>query len=104
MAAAMGMENAIFEQNGEVRFGLTYMTGALVKFGQWVAARLSGERAHDGAVYLLLWLGLVSGGVLGAIAYPHFGLGALWFTAALLAVAALIMLGSTGPARETHRP
>jgi uncharacterized membrane protein YoaK (UPF0700 family) len=30
MAAAMGAENAVFEHDGEVRIGLTYMTGTRV--------------------------------------------------------------------------
>ncbi|RYF92413.1 MAG: DUF1275 domain-containing protein, partial [Caulobacteraceae bacterium] len=34
MALAMGAENAVFEREGEVHIGLTYMTGTLVKLGQ----------------------------------------------------------------------
>ncbi|WP_122465249.1 DUF1275 family protein [Brevundimonas lutea] len=45
MALAMGAENAVFELNGEVRIGLTYMTGTLVKLGQRItAALLGGDR------------------------------------------------------------
>lgn len=91
MVLAMGAENAVFEQNGEVRIGLTYMTGTLVKLGQRLAdATLGGDR-FAWTAYLLLWLGLVAGAVAGALLYPRFGLGALWFAAAaaaLLAVAA----------------
>ena len=39
MALAMGAENAVFEREGEVHIGLTYMTGTLVKFGQRLAGR-----------------------------------------------------------------
>ena len=34
VAFAMGAENMLFEADGEVRIGLTYMTGTLVKIGQ----------------------------------------------------------------------
>ena len=37
LAAAMGAVNSAFEENGDTRFGLTYMTGALVKIGQRLA-------------------------------------------------------------------
>ena len=41
-AMCMGAENTLFEREGEVSFGLTYMTGALVKIGQGLATMLSG--------------------------------------------------------------
>jgi uncharacterized membrane protein YoaK (UPF0700 family) len=94
MAAAMGAENAVFADNGEVRIGLTYMTGALVKLGQGIAEALLGRDRFGWTPYLKLWCGLVTGGLGGALAYHHFGLGALWSAAiaaaALAAVAARI--------------
>jgi uncharacterized membrane protein YoaK (UPF0700 family) len=39
MVLAMGAENAVFQRNGDVGLGLTYMTGALVKAGQRIAPR-----------------------------------------------------------------
>jgi len=88
MGLAMGAENAVFEEDGEVRIGLTYMTGTLVKVGQRVATALRGGPAMAWAPYLGLWAGLVTGGLLGAISYPHFGLGALWIAAAVAATLA----------------
>lgn len=82
MAMAMGAENGIFERNGEVAIGLTYMTGTLVKFGQRVAAAFLGGDRLAWAPYLLLWLGLISGASAGAAIYPHLGLQALWIAAA----------------------
>lgn len=79
LCAAMGTVNAMFERDGEVRVGLTYMTGALVKAGQSIAGRLSGE--GGGAAYgahLLLWMALACGAVLGAIAFQTAGAKALW--------------------------
>nr|WP_295664081.1 YoaK family protein [Polymorphobacter sp.] len=81
MVLAMGAENAVFERDGEV-VGLTYMTGTLVKLGQRLTATLIGGDRFAWAPYLLLWLGLVSGAVAGAMVFPMLGLGALWLAAA----------------------
>jgi len=78
MALAMGAENAVFEENGDVRIGLTYMTGTLVKFGQRLASAAMGGDRFAWAPYLLLWVGLVCGGVAGATAYYAMNLSALW--------------------------
>jgi uncharacterized membrane protein YoaK (UPF0700 family) len=88
MGLAVGAENAVFEEDGEVRIGLTYMTGTLVKVGQRLAAALRGGPAFAWASYLGLWAGLVTGGALGAVSYPHLGLGALWIAAAVAATLA----------------
>src|SRR6201996_8777028 len=39
---AMGLENAVFQIEGGSGLGLTYVTGALVKVGQLIAAALTG--------------------------------------------------------------
>lgn len=90
VAAAMGAENATFERDGEVSIGLTYMTGALVKLGQRLAGVLMGGPKLAWAPYLLLWLGLVSGAVLGASVWPALGLSSLW----LAAGTALVLSGA----------
>jgi uncharacterized membrane protein YoaK (UPF0700 family) len=91
MVLAMGAENAVFEREGEVHIGLTYMTGTLVKFGQHLTAALMGGGGRAWQPYLLLWLGLALGAMAGALCYPVLGLGNLWLaalTAALFAAAA----------------
>jgi len=91
MALAMGAENAVFEENGDVRIGLTYMTGTLVKVGQRLASAAMGGDRFAWAPYLLLWAGLVCGGVAGATAYHALNLSALWIgvvAAAILAATA----------------
>ncbi len=90
MAAAMGAENSVFEREGEVAFGLTYMTGTLVKLGQRLTAALLGGPRFGWLPYLLLWIGLVGGAVAGALAHPRLGLAALWVAAAAAAVLAAI--------------
>ena len=67
-AAAMGAENATFSRDGDVQIGLTYMTGTLVKFAQRLALALQGRKDTGWFSFLLLWVGLVCGGVLGALA------------------------------------
>ncbi len=101
MAFAMGAENAIFEHQGEVRVGLTYMTGALVKFGQRVAGALMGGPPMAWAPHLTLWLGLVGGAIAGALIYPLLELGSLW--AAVVAAGVLALYAFTvRPARLTQ--
>ena len=90
MALAMGAENAVFEKDGEAPFGLTYMTGTLVKLGQRLAAALAGGPRWAWAPYLLLWAGLVCGAVLGALAHAAVGLQGLWLAATVAAVAAAV--------------
>jgi uncharacterized membrane protein YoaK (UPF0700 family) len=85
---AMGAENAVFQRNGDVGLGLTYMTGTLVKIGQRIAAALTGGDRWAWVPFACLWLGLASGGALGAFAYLRWGVLALWAAAALVAVLA----------------
>ncbi len=54
---AMGMENAVFQIHGGAGLGLTYVTGALVKVGQLVAAALTGGDRFGWVPNLLLWAG-----------------------------------------------
>jgi uncharacterized membrane protein YoaK (UPF0700 family) len=90
-AFCMGMENTLFEREGSVSFGLTYMTGALVKIGQGIATLISGGARLEWLPYLLLWMGLVSGAIIGALMFSHFGLKSLWLPAAYAGVFALAL-------------
>jgi uncharacterized membrane protein YoaK (UPF0700 family) len=81
LACAMGAMNAVFQRDGEVSIGLTYMTGTLVRVGQRIAGALTGGARWDWAPYLLLWLGLALGAALGALGYAYVGLRALWLIA-----------------------
>ena len=89
---AMGVLNNAFRRDGEVAIGLTYMTGALVRFGQGLAARLRGRARAGWTTNLTLWLSLAGGAVCGAfsaVRNPQFS---PWFAAAFalcLCVAAL---------------
>lgn len=83
---AMGAMNTAFQRNGEVAFGVTYMTGALVKLGQRLAIAVSGGAPWGWLPYLLLWFGLLLGAVCGALAYPLLGVAGLLVPAAVLAL------------------
>lgn len=89
-AVAMGAENAIFEHEGEVRIGLTYMTGSLVRAGQGLAGIILGRPAGDWPWYLMLWGGFVAGAAAGTAAYPAAGLSALFAAAAIALALALV--------------
>jgi len=90
MVLAMGAENAVFERDGELHIGLTYMTGALVKVGHRLAVALLGGDRLAWWPHLMLWLGLMCGALAGALAFPLLGLANLWLAA--LAAAAFALL------------
>ena len=89
MVLAMGLENAVFQIDGGAGLGLTYITGALVKVGQFAAAAMTGGARWGWLPNLLLWTALVAGSACGALAYHWINLAAIWFAAAL----ALILSG-----------
>ncbi len=99
MVLAMGAENTVFAEDGEVRIGLTYMTGTLVKLGKRLTTALLGGDPLGWVPYLVLWSGLLAGAIGGALAFRAVGAGALW--AAVAAMAGLTAIAArmdlTGP-------
>lgn len=99
LAFAMGAENGVFNRDGEVTIGLTYMTGTLVRMGQRLSARLMRVPGdHAWVPFLLLWLGFVGGGVLGAVV-SRGSLASAVTVAAVVAAGLTIALAGTS-ARE----
>jgi len=96
MAFAMGATNATFEEGGETRVAVTYMTGALVKMGQRLASVLRGGSGEGFFAYALLWAGLVAGALAGASAFSLLGAAALWIAAAFAVL--LCLAARTDPA------
>lgn len=92
MVLAMGAENAMFEADGEVHIGLTYMTGTLVKIGQRVATAFLGGDQLAWVPYLALWIGLIAGPCAGATLYTLLGMHALWIGIGLAALLAVISI------------
>lgn len=89
LVMAMGALNNTFQRQGEVAVGLTYMTGALVKLGQGLAARLNGTGGEGWIGWLLLWSGLAFGAVAGAATWLHWPGIALWLASGWAALLAL---------------
>ena len=89
---AMGMLNAVVEQVNGLPIGLTYVTGALSRFGRGLGRWLIGERREGWRVQLVPWTGMFVGAVLGALLEQHLGLSALYFSALLATVIAVVTL------------
>ncbi|MEH3047614.1 YoaK family protein [Sphingomonas adhaesiva] len=104
LACAMGAENAVFERDGEVSIGVTYMTGTLVKLGQRIAAALRGGARLGWLPYLLLWSGLVTGAVAGATAFRQMGAAAIGVAAAGAVVLAIVTALAGGVDSYTSPP
>ncbi|CRM13140.1 MULTISPECIES: YoaK family protein [Pseudomonas] len=80
---AMGMLNAAVEQVNGVPVGLTYVTGALSRFGRGLGRWLMGERRNGWRMQLVPWAGMFVGAVIGALLEQQIGLRALWVSGAL---------------------
>ena len=89
VAVAMGAENMVLAGDTEVRVGITYMTGTLVKIGQRLATALAGGERWGWLPFLRLWLSLIGGSVAGALAFGWIGMTALWLAAGCAAVLAV---------------
>ncbi|WGV20497.1 MULTISPECIES: YoaK family protein [unclassified Pseudomonas] len=87
---AMGMINAVVEQVNGLPIGLTYVTGALSRFGRGLGRWLLGERRNGWRVQLVPWAGMLLGAALGAWLEHHLGLQALAGSCALACVLALV--------------
>ena len=89
ITVAMGAANTVCQRAGEVRIGVTYMTGALVKRGHRLAGTLRGSSCWAWLSYLTLWCGLIAGAVAGALVYPRVGLVGVWSVAVAITVLAI---------------
>lgn len=84
IAAAMGAMNSVFTNAGEVRIGLTYMTGAVVKSAHRLVDVLAGGPWRPLVQNVSLWVSLLVGGVFGAWAQLTVGGPALWIPVAVV--------------------
>ncbi|MDB6049893.1 MAG: hypothetical protein JWR17_2639 [Pseudomonas sp.] len=83
---AMGMLNAAVEEVNGFPVGLTYVTGALSRFGRGLGRWLLGERRNGWRVQLIPWTGMFAGAVIGALLEQHLVLKALFASGALSAI------------------
>ncbi|MEO8490365.1 YoaK family protein [Pseudomonas sp.] len=89
---AMGMLNAAVEEVNGLPVGLTYVTGALSRFGRGLGRWMLGERRNGWRVQLIPWGGMFVGAVIGAVLEQHLGLSALMVSAGLAALLGLVSL------------
>jgi uncharacterized membrane protein YoaK (UPF0700 family) len=97
LAAAMGAKNTVFAENGEVKIGLTYMTGALVRIGKRLATAILGGDRFAWLEPAGLFTGMLAGATLGGLAQLALGQHALWVAAA--AMVSLTLLSHRLPGR-----
>ena len=89
LAAAMGALNNSFQSSGKGSVGITYMTGALFKLSQGLAARMQRREAEPWDDWMLLWLALACGATLGALAYLSWSRATFWIAATVAVALAL---------------
>jgi|GEM_PF-124957 len=92
---ALGLQNATLQDEGGRSIALTYVTGAVVRFGTGCANLLLGTVAPSFWIQAPLWAGLSTGAVIGGLLDIRYGESAFLFPAALAAVLALIAIALT---------
>ncbi|RZK18404.1 MAG: DUF1275 domain-containing protein [Hymenobacter sp.] len=96
LTLGMGMLNASVHEVGEHKVSLTFVTGALVKFGAGLANLLSGQpQSGEWLWQASLWLAFVAGAFAGSLALLHLPHHALLLAAGL-------SLGLAGAASLVH--
>ncbi|KJF68837.1 MULTISPECIES: YoaK family protein [Rhizobium] len=89
---AMGMVNAAVEHIEGLPIGLTYVTGALSRFGRGIGRFLLGDRSLDWSIQIVPWLGMISGAISGAVLGATLQSDALWVVAATVFAVAIATL------------
>lgn len=90
---AMGMINAVVEEVNGLTIGLTYVTGALSRFGRGLGRLVMGEHRNGWRVQLIPWGGMLTGAILGAIMAQSMGVKAM-----LVCGTATVVLGAMSAA------
>lgn len=89
---AMGMINAAVEHVEGLPIGLTYVTGALSRFGRGIGRWLIGERKLDWTIQIVPWLGMLTGALCGAVLGAFMESASLWIVAAIVTLLAFITM------------
>ena len=92
LVLAMGMLNAAVDNVAGHPLGLTYVTGALSRFGKGVGRFVCGERNPGFLAQLLPWIGMLAGAVTGVLLLQAFQADALWCVGSLAFCLTLISL------------
>ncbi|MDM9626850.1 YoaK family protein [Rhizobium sp. S152] len=94
MVASMGAVNAAVEHIEGLPIGLTYVTGALSRFGRGIGRWIIGDRRLEWTIQIVPWIGMLAGAVAGAFLTQAAGTRALWVVSAfaiMIAAAALFI-------------
>ncbi|MBX5136366.1 DUF1275 domain-containing protein [Rhizobium lentis] len=75
---SMGMVNASVEHIEGLPIGLTYVTGALSRFGRGIGRWIIGDRRIEWTIQIVPWGGMVLGAIAGAVLTRLSGAHALW--------------------------
>ena len=87
---AMGIVNATVEHIEGLPIGLTYVTGALSRFGRGIGRWIIGDRNPTGwVIQTVPWTGMACGAVTGAFVTKYLGNDALWVVALAVVVLAV---------------
>lgn len=91
---AMGTINAAVEQIEGLPIGLTYVTGALSRFGRGLGRWILGVRDNKWLIQLVPWSGMLAGAVAGAMLQRNVADAAVWapFVVACFVTAAAILI------------
>jgi len=92
IVASMGMVNAAVEQIEGLPIGLTYVTGALSRFGRGLGRWIVGDRRSDWTIQIVPWVGMLGGAIVGALLTQIAGAAALWLIAVFAMLVALATL------------
>ena len=99
---AMGLVNATVEHIEGLPIGLTYVTGALSRFGRGIGRFLIGDRDLHWTIQIVPWVGMLAGAVIGAVLADQFGKPALWFVAMVTLLAAFATIFIPRPLRRRY--
>ena len=102
---AMGTINAAVEQIEGLPIGLTYVTGALSRFGRGLGRWIMGARSNQWLVQLVPWSGMLAGAIIGAMVQRQAAEAAAWapFVVSALVTAASILIPRRWSARFVPR-
>lgn len=89
---SMGMVNAAVEHIEGLPIGLTYVTGALSRFGRGIGRWIIGDRRVEWTIQIVPWGGMVLGAIAGAVLTRLTGAHALWLVSIFAMALALVAM------------
>ncbi|WP_434711783.1 YoaK family protein [Rhizobium sp. YTUHZ045] len=89
---SMGMVNAAVEHIEGLPIGLTYVTGALSRFGRGIGRWIIGDRRIEWTIQLVPWGGMMLGAIAGAVLTRLSGAHALWLVSIFAMALALVAM------------